>query len=48
MPNNKINVFWFKRDLRVLDNLPLFEASKKDSKLLLICVIDLLNRLSAK
>ena len=40
MPNNKINVFWFKRDLRVLDNLPLFEASKKDSKLLLICVIE--------
>ena len=29
MPNNKINVFWFKRDLRVLDNLPLLKPQKK-------------------
>ena len=24
-----INIFWFKRDLRILDNKPLYEASKK-------------------
>ena len=40
MLNNKINVFWFKRDLRILDNLPLFEASETDAKLLLIYVIE--------
>ena len=41
MPNNKINVYWFKRDSGFIS---FFEASKKDSKLLLICDISALKK----
>ena len=35
-----INIFWFKRDLRILDNKPLYEASKKNRKLLLVYFLE--------
>ena len=40
MKKKLINIYWFKRDLRLEDNEPLFEASKQSEKLLLIYFLE--------
>ncbi|WP_312077462.1 deoxyribodipyrimidine photo-lyase [Chryseobacterium sp.] len=37
---SKINIFWFRRDLRLDDNTALFEALKQDKKVLPIFIFD--------
>ena len=40
MKKKLINIYWFKRDLRLEDNEPLYEASKQSEKLLLIYFLE--------
>ena len=40
MKKKLINIYWFKRDLRLEDNEPLHEASKQSEKLLLIYFLE--------
>ena len=40
MINNSINIYWFKRDLRIIDNEPLYELSKKNKPILLLYVLE--------
>lgn len=46
----KINIFWFRRDLRLVDNHGLFEALKGDKKVLPVFIFDteILDKLSDK
>ena len=50
MMTEKINIFWFRRDLRLKDNHGLFEALKKGSQVLPIFIFDteILNQLEDK
>ncbi|HEY9117039.1 MAG TPA: deoxyribodipyrimidine photo-lyase, partial [Roseivirga sp.] len=36
----KINIFWFRRDLRFIDNTGLYYALKEDKKVLPIFIFD--------
>ena len=40
MKKNQIQVVWFKRDLRITDHKPLFEASKDPLTLLSIYIVE--------
>ena len=40
MKMNKINIFWFKRDIRLIDNLPLFHATKNKIPTLLVYILE--------
>lgn len=40
MPNNSISVMWFRHDLRLSDNLALYELSKRESKVLPIYIFE--------
>ena len=40
MINDSINIYWFKRDLRIIDNEPLYELSKKNKPILLLYVLE--------
>ena len=40
MTKKAINIVWFKRDFRLVDNEALFYASKSDLPLLLICFFE--------
>ncbi len=46
----KINIFWFRRDLRLIDNRALFEALNHQNKVLPIFIFDteILNQLENK
>lgn len=50
MSNNKITVFWFRRDLRLNDNAALYYALKENTDVLPIFIFDttILNKLSNK
>ena len=40
MKMNKINIFWFKRDIRLIDNLPLYHATKNKIPTLLVYFLE--------
>ena len=40
MKLNKINIFWFKRDIRLIDNLPLYHATKNKIPTLLVYFLE--------
>ena len=40
MPKNKIQIVWFKRDLRVTDHRPIFEASINSISTLPIYIVE--------
>jgi deoxyribodipyrimidine photo-lyase len=41
MTNAKINIVWFKRDLRIHDHAPLYEAAQAGFPVLPIYVVEL-------
>ena len=47
---NPLHIFWFRRDLRLIDNHGLFEALQSDNKVLAIFIfdVDILNQLENK